>query len=129
MKVLIADDENQHAFLLELFLKKWGYEVCSVDNGLDALQMLEIESSDCVAILDCDMPGLDGLEVTRRIRRSGHRNIYVLMLTARTQADDRARAAEAGVDAFLAKPYEPEELRALIAAGRAALEKIGLSPA
>jgi DNA-binding response OmpR family regulator len=127
MKVLIADDESTHAFLLELFLKKWGYEVFSTDNGQEALRELEREESPCIAILDWEMPGLDGVEVTQTIRRTGKRNIYILMLTAKTQAVDRAKALQAGVHVFMTKPYEPEELRVHLLAGRKELEGAGYS--
>ena len=125
MKVLIADDEAAHAFLLELFLKKWGYEVFSTDNGQEALRELEREESPCIAILDWEMPGLSGLDVTKAIRSSDHRNIYIVMLTAKSQAVDRAMALEAGVHSFMTKPYEPEELRLKVLAGCKELERIG----
>ena len=125
MKVLIADDERAHVFLLELFLRKWGYdEVLTVENGRDALAALQTDWSPCVAILDWNMPVLDGIEVTRRIKRGEHRHeIYILLVTAKTQEADRVVAAAAGVDYFMAKPYEPEVLRAAVHAGHQALEK------
>ena len=112
MRVLIADDEPMHTFLLEMFLRKWGYEVATVDNGQEALEILREENNPCVAILDWKMPGLEGADVCRAVKGTpGRTNIFVLLLTAKTQQADRQRAAEAGVDLYMTKPYEPEELR------------------
>jgi len=127
MKVFVADDEAVHVFLLELFLKKWGFEVRSTDNGRDALRELESEESPCVAILDWEMPGLEGVEVARTIRKIGKPNIYILMLTAKSQAADRAKALEAGVHAFMTKPYEPEQLRLSVLAACKELQEAGYS--
>ena len=112
MKVLIADDEPMHTFLLEMFLKKWGYEVTSTDNGQEALRLLRGESAPCVAILDWKMPGLEGVEVCRELRKTSEKsNIFILLLTANAQVVDRQQAMEAGVDDYMTKPYDPEELR------------------
>jgi DNA-binding response OmpR family regulator len=112
MRVLIADDEPAHSFVLEMFLKKWGYDVVSVNNGLDALRLLQSQDQPCIAILDWNMPGMEGVDITREIKlRLRKSNIFVLMLTAKAQATDRAAALEAGVDLFMAKPFDPEELR------------------
>ena len=127
MKVLIADDEAPHAFLLEMFLRKWGYQVFSTGDGQEALRMLDREQSPCIAILDWEMPGLDGVEVSRRIRGSGKQNIYILMLSAKTQSVERAVALQAGVHQFMAKPFDPEELRRNLLAGSKALERLGYS--
>jgi DNA-binding response OmpR family regulator len=128
VKIVIADDEQQHAFLLELFLRKWGYtEVYSLENGGAALTALKDEPASCFAILDWEMPVLDGIEVTRQLKKIGRHNVYVLMLTAKTQATDRAKAMAAGVDVFMAKPYEPEELRKALRTGSQELEQRGFS--
>jgi CheY-like chemotaxis protein len=112
LKVLIADDDTVHTFLLEMFLKKWGYEVTSTDNGAEALQMLRAENSPCIAILDWQMPRLTGDEVCREVKDSlPDSSIFVIMLTANAQLKNRQQATAAGVDAFMTKPYEPEELK------------------
>jgi two-component system chemotaxis response regulator CheY len=127
VKIVIADDEQQHAFLLELFLRKWGYtEIYSLANGGEALAVIEKELVPCLAILDWEMPVMDGLEVTRRLKNGERRDIYVLLVTAKTQSADRAKAMAAGVDAFMAKPYQPEELRKALLAGEHALEQADL---
>ena len=61
VRVLIADDEPSHLFLLEMFLKKWGYGVISTDSGTEAWQVLQQENSPRLAILDCEMPGTNGM--------------------------------------------------------------------
>lgn len=112
VKVIIADDDHQHVFLLEMFLKKWGYEVVSTDRGEEALRLLRNENSSCVAILDWEMRGLTGIEICREIRKSfSNSKIITCMLTAHAQLRDRQQAAEAGADVYMTKPYEPEELK------------------
>jgi len=118
VKVLIADDEPVHTFLLEMFLKKWGYEVTSTDNGQEALRLLRGESAPCVAILDWKMPGLEGVEVCRELKKtSKNSNIFILLLTAKAQVVDRQQAMEAGADDYMTKPYDPEELRCKLLKG------------
>ena len=113
LRVLIADDDHSQTFLLEMFLKKWGYEVTSTDAGDRALQQLLGKNFPCIVILDGNMPGMGGVEVCREIRRFvSDPGTYVLMLTANAQLRDRQQALAAGADAYMTKPYEPEELRA-----------------
>jgi CheY-like chemotaxis protein len=118
VNILIADDEKVHLFLLEMFLRKWGYEVYATNNGAEALAWLEREASPCLAILEWQMPGLDGVEIARRIKqgpRSTH--IYIVILTAKAQRSDRLQALAAGVDVFLVKPYDPDELQQTLLQG------------
>jgi len=118
VKVLIADDEPMHTFLLEMFLKKWGYEVTSTDNGEEALQILLGESFPDLAILDWMMPKLEGVEVCRRVKNVfGKANIYILLLTAKAQVVDRQKAFGSGADDYMTKPYDPEELRCKLLKG------------
>ena len=118
MNILIADDEKAHLFLLEMFLRKWGYEVYPTNNGTEALAWLEGEESPCLAILDWQMPGLDGVEVARRIKRGPRASqIYIVMLTAKAQRADRLKALEAGVDVLLVKPYDPDQLQQMLLQG------------
>jgi len=118
VNILIADDEKAHLFLLEMFLRKWGYEVYATNNGVEALAWLEREEPPCLAILDWQMPGLDGVEVARRIKRGPRATqIYIVMLTAKAQRADRLQALEAGIDAFLIKPYDPDELQQTLLEG------------
>ena len=123
MRILIADDEPVHLFLLEMFLKKWGYTVISVDSGSEAWRILDGEDSPRMAILDWEMPGLDGIEICRAVRRSEKRPYtYILLLTARAQKADIQKGLAAGADGYLAKPYDPEELRKRLLAACKQLE-------
>ena len=123
MRILIADDEPVHLFLLEMFLKKWGYEVIGVDSGSEAWRILDGEDSPRMAILDWEMPGLDGIEICRAVRRSEKRPYtYILLLTARAQKADIQKGLAAGADSYLAKPYDPEELRKRLLAACKQLE-------
>jgi DNA-binding response OmpR family regulator len=110
VQVLIADDEPVHLFLLEMFLKKWGYKVVSTDDGTQAWRILQTGSSPLLAVLDWQLPGMDGVEICRAVR-TGQRYKYILLLTARAQKTDILKGMEAGADAYLTKPYEPNELR------------------
>jgi len=122
-RVLVADDESAHLFLLELFLKKWGYEVALVDNGTDALRYLTENSGPMLVVLDWVMPGLTGLQVAEQLRdHPGRANLHILMLTSNAQQSDRAKAFAAGVDDYLTKPFDPEELRQHVLAGQRLLE-------
>lgn len=112
VQVLIADDEPHHLFLLEMFLKKWGYEVIGTDSGTEAWQILQRENSPRMIILDWQLPGMDGIEICRGLRRSEVQpHKYLLLLTARAQKTDMLAGLAAGADDYIAKPYDPEELR------------------
>ncbi|HEY1687626.1 MAG TPA: response regulator transcription factor [Solirubrobacteraceae bacterium] len=108
MKLLVVDDEPAIRQALELVLNLHGFEVATACDGRDALRALGAGRPDAV-ILDVLMPGLDGLEVCRRMRAAGDRT-PVLMLTARTEVSERVAGLEAGADDYLAKPFAHEEL-------------------
>lgn len=104
--------------LLENWLQKWKYEVTSVDNGLEAWGVLQEEDSPRMAILDWMMPGLDGIELCRRIRRQPPGPYkYVLLLTAKGSKEDVVAGLDAGADDYLTKPFDANELRARLRAG------------
>jgi two-component system response regulator MprA len=122
MSVLVVDDEPAVRNALSRALTFAGYGVEFAADGEQALAALEEERAEPDAVLlDVLMPGLDGLEVCRRIRRSGSR-VPVLMLTARDQIGDRVAGLDAGADDYLAKPFALEELLARI---RALLRRSG----
>lgn len=123
VRILIADHEPTHLFLLEMFLKKWGYEVVCVENGREALQVFQGEDRPGIAILDWELPGLDGIEICRAVRRSeALPYIYILLLTARAQKADIQKGLAAGADDYLTKPYDPQELRGRLLAACKQLE-------
>jgi two-component system response regulator MprA len=120
MRLLVVDDEASVREALALVLDLSGFEVRTASDGREAIRTLASEWPDAV-ILDVLMPGLDGLEVCRRMRATGDRT-PVLMLTARTEVSERVEGLEAGADDYLAKPFAREEL---IARLRALLRRTG----
>lgn len=110
-KVLIVEDEVKIARFLELELKYEGYEVCSKHNGRDGLEELESGDYD-LAILDIMLPGLNGMEVCRRIRQSS--DIPIIMLTAKDDTMDKVMGLDVGADDYMTKPFAIEELLARI---------------
>jgi two-component system cell cycle response regulator len=124
--VLIAEDDPIFRRILQSWLQKWNYQVTALENGLDAWSVLQQENSPQMAILDWMMPGLDGIEVCRRIR--GHQQgsyKYVLLLTAKESKQDVVAGLEAGADDYLTKPFDVNELRARVRAGKRILELQG----
>lgn len=121
--VLIAEDDPIFRRVLETWLRKWNYRVTSLENGLDAWSVLQQKDAPQMAILDWMMPGLDGVELCRRIR--GHEAgayKYVLLLTAKGSKEDVVAGLEAGADDYLIKPFDVNELRARVRAGKRILE-------
>ena len=115
MKILIADDERAVRESLRRALELEGYQIELAADGREALERLETETQPDAVVLDVLMPGVDGLEVARTIRRTGSR-IPILMLTARTQVEDRVEGLDAGADDYLTKPFALEELLARLRA-------------
>lgn len=113
MRILIADDNFAFRSVLRAMLTQWGYEVVVASDGDEAWQLLQATDAPHVAILDWMMPGLDGIEVCRRVRATRpNTDTYILILTAKTQTDDLAAAVEAGADDYVTKPFKSAELRA-----------------
>ena len=120
MHLLVVDDDASVREALALVLGIDGFDVTTAEDGREAIRTLERRQTDAV-ILDVLMPGLDGLEVCRRMRARGDRT-PVLMLTARAEVSERVAGLEAGADDYLAKPFAREEL---IARLRALLRRTG----
>ena len=115
MKILVVDDERAVRESLRRALELEGYDVGLASDGSEALEKLEGDAQPDAIILDVLMPGTDGLEVSRTLRRSGSR-VPVLMLTARTEVGDRVAGLDAGADDYLTKPFALEELLARLRA-------------
>ena len=115
MKILVVDDERAVRESLRRALELEGYEIELAADGREALERLEAEAQPDAVILDVLMPGVDGLEVCRRLRRSGSR-LPVLMLTARDAIENRVAGLDAGADDYVTKPFALEELLARIRA-------------
>jgi two-component system, OmpR family, response regulator MprA len=115
VKILVVDDERAVRESLRRALELEGYEIELAADGREALERLEAESHPDVLVLDVLMPGVDGLEVCRRLRRAGSR-LPVLMLTARDAVENRVAGLDAGADDYVTKPFALEELLARIRA-------------
>ena len=115
MKILVVDDERAVRESLRRALELEGYEIELAEDGVEALATLENGDDPDAMILDVLMPGLDGLEVARRVRRGGSR-LPILMLTARVEVDDRVAGLDAGADDYVTKPFALEELLARVRA-------------
>jgi two-component system response regulator MprA len=115
VKILVVDDERAVRESLRRALELEGYEIELADDGIAALEALEANGEPDAMILDVLMPGLDGLEVARRLRRGGSR-LPILMLTARVEVDDRVAGLDAGADDYVTKPFALDELLARVRA-------------
>lgn len=109
--VLVVEDEKEIADLIEIYLSNDGYQVLKAYNGTDALDILSKEVIHLV-VLDIMMPGIDGLEVCRRIRADN--NIPILMLSAKSEDMDKILGLSIGADDYLTKPFNPLELLARV---------------
>jgi two-component system response regulator MprA len=121
MDILVVDDERAVRDSLRRALELEGYAVELAEDGEQALRRLDIEPMPDAVILDVLMPGADGLEVCRRLRRAG-KGLPVLMLTARAEVDSRVAGLDAGADDYLPKPFALAELLARL---RALLRRSG----
>jgi two-component system, OmpR family, response regulator MprA len=115
VKILIVDDERAVRESLQRALELEGYEIELAADGREALERLGADGNVDAVLLDVLMPGMDGLEICRTIRRNGN-PVPVLMLTARTQVEDRVEGLDAGADDYVTKPFALEELLARLRA-------------
>jgi diguanylate cyclase (GGDEF)-like protein len=122
-KILIAEDDPVSRRLLEVFLARWGYQVAVAASGTEALDILDRTDAPRLAVLDWMMPGLEGVQVCRKIReRKDRPYIYILLLSARTQKEDLLLGLESGADDYLSKPFDAQELRARLHVGQRILQ-------
>src|SRR3990172_3573921 len=112
-RVLVVDDESKIADIVRLYLEREGYKVVVCGDGKVALELFSREPPDLV-VLDLMLPGLDGLEVCKRIRQESR--VPVVMLTARDDEVDKILGLELGADDYLTKPFSPRELVARVRA-------------
>jgi len=123
VRVLVADDDDALRHVLQVTLTKWGYDVQVSHNGVEACRILQGSDAPRMAILDWIMPGMDGIEVCREIRkRSDDSYIYLLLLTAKDRKEDVIAGMDAGADDYIAKPFDPQELKVRLRAGRRILD-------
>jgi DNA-binding response OmpR family regulator len=112
-RILVVDDEENIRTLVETYLKNDGYDVVTAATGEEALEKVTSAAPDLV-ILDVRLPGIDGFEVLRRIRKQS--DVFVIMLTARTDELDTLVGLEVGADDYVTKPFSPRELVARVRA-------------
>lgn len=112
-KVLVVDDDVNINELIDMYLKSAGYETKKCFNGIDACNAIA-EQNIGLAILDIMLPGKDGMEVLKHIRKNS--NIPVIMLTAKGEVFDKVLALELGADDYIVKPFDPKELLARVKA-------------
>ena len=118
MNVLVVDDEILSVELLKEALNRTGYEVAVRENGSEALAYLRDHGECRIVITDWEMPDMDGLELTRRIRQDsiGH-YVYIIMVTSRGGTANVVEGLEAGADDFMSKPFHPSELEVRLRSG------------
>lgn len=112
-KVLVVDDDINICELIRLYLEKEGYEVLTVYNGRSGMETFG-EAAPHIVILDIMLPGIDGWQVCREIRKIS--NIPIIMLTAKGETFDKVLGLELGADDYMVKPFEPKELVARVKA-------------
>jgi len=123
MRILIAEDDPVSRRVLSVQLTKWGHEVIATENGLDAWDVINREDAPHLAILDRMMPGLDGVEICRRLRQHPNgSSTYVILLTAMSRKENVIEGLEAGADDYLTKPFDRHELRVRLQAGARIVE-------
>ncbi len=114
LRVLVVEDDKVNRLTSTRLLEKEGHAVTGVEDGYAALEILEHKEFDCI-FMDIQMPGIDGLETTRRIRQArasgSDKDVPVIALTAHALDDDRQRFLDAGLDGYLSKPFDREMLR------------------
>lgn len=124
-KILVVDDESNILDVVELYLLREGYKVLRAADGPTALSIYADQKPDLV-ILDVMLPQIDGLEVLKRLRAQGPMAAPVIMLTAKSQEEDKLTGLEGGADDYITKPFSPRELVARV---KVALRRLQETPA
>ena len=112
-KIMIVDDEEHIRELVRFYLDKEGFECIQAANGEQAIEIVENQYID-LAIVDIMMPGMDGFTLVEEMRQ--YREFPVIMLTAKSQSKDKLKGFSLGVDDYVTKPFDPEELLARVKA-------------
>lgn len=118
-RILVADDDSVSRRLLDAMLTDWGYDVVPVSSGVEAMEEIVKPDTPAVLLLDWIMPGMDGLEVCRRVRELDidKRIPYIIMLSVKEGPSNVVEGLNTGADDYVAKPFDPDELRARIRVG------------
>jgi DNA-binding response OmpR family regulator len=115
-RVLVAEDDPVSCQVLVTCLQKWGYDPVITRDGNEAMTVMRSGNPPRLAVLDWMMPGMDGLEVCRRLR-DVNKMVHIIFLSARGAKESLFEALQAGADDYLAKPFDPLELQGRIQAG------------
>ncbi len=123
MRVLVAEDDLTSRLVLQNSMAKWGYEVLSVADGDRAWEELQKPDAPVLLVLDWEMPGMDGIDLCRKVRagEGGHPS-YIILLTSRSDTENLVAGLEAGANDYVGKPFVAAELRARVDVGRRFVE-------
>ncbi len=121
-KVLLIDDDRKHSDLLQAYMKRFGINLSCAYDSVEGFKKLQREEPDLL-LLDVMLPGKDGFEICREVRKTS--NIPIIMLTARGDVIDRVSGLELGADDYIGKPFEPRELVARVQATLRRAESAG----
>ena len=119
-RILVAEDDPVSRLLISTRLTNWGYDVVLRNDGAEAMAVFRAPNPPLLAILDWSMPGMDGLEICRRLR-AADKMVYIIVLTAHGTKENVIEGLRAGADDYLVKPFHPEELQARILVGLRAM--------
>lgn len=123
MKVLVAEDNRFFRRLVEASLQQWGHEVLGCEDGSQAWDLLVQDAPPRLALLDWEMPKLEGVEICRRLRALKDRPyVYLILLTAKSRKDDIIQGLDSGADDYVTKPFDPVELRVRLRAATRILQ-------
>jgi diguanylate cyclase (GGDEF)-like protein len=119
-RVLVVDDSPIYRHLISGHLREWGFEVQLANNGQEAWKILEPPGCPTLVITDWVMPGMDGVELCRKLRQrdSADTYVYTILLTSKDEKSSLLKAMEAGADDYLIKPFDDQELRARLMVGK-----------
>lgn len=115
MKILVADDDITSRLMLDSILRKWSFETIIVDDGLAAWDCLQSEDSPAIALIDWEMPGMDGLEICQKAHSLKRDTpLYTILVTGRDSTEDVVDGLNSGAADYITKPFDNNELRARI---------------
>ena len=122
MRILVAEDTPTTLRMIEKKMREWGYDVVTASDGLAAWNILQGEDPPRLALLDRNMPGIDGVEICRRTRLNDATSAsYLVLGTARTEQEDIVAGLDSGADDYVTKPYVWDELKARLHVGERVL--------
>jgi CheY-like chemotaxis protein len=113
LRILLVEDNSVNQMIAKLILKRLGYQVSIANNGLEAVQAVQNHPYDLI-LMDVQMPSMDGLTATRMIRQKFKSNVRIIAMTANAMPEDRQACLDAGMDDYLSKPIDIQDLARLI---------------